>query len=717
MPEAHPGLEHFNQAFTSPIGPGVGDPETLLPGSTNGEVEGLEESVVQQISLKPGVTPDVPPRRVSVRSVTSRSTASENADKNELDEPENQDLLRSSALRNQFLLSTIKAMRHHQSAWVDNMNTEGDFPKISSRIGCDQVIDAEVTHAEHLERACLLDHNGAFIRKWDSVTMIGLSWTAVVTPVEVAFVDREVRTLFVLNQIITLIFFIDMILQFFLPYETLGVDGIHIVTNRYHIASHYLKGWFAIDVLSIIPLDSVGNITGNTAMEKLKVMRFVRLLRLLKMMRLFRASRILTRWQTRLAFPYSLQSMLKFAMMLIFGAHWIGCCWGMVGLSIDGYSWVDALQDTKPRGMQVAGDPLNLYLASLHFAIMTITSIGYGDIYPQQAVEYVFVVILQCLGGMLWAYSMGEVMGVISNLNPAGTVFKQTMDQLNSMMRDRQLPGDMQRNLRSFFLQAKELHQAERYSELLMQMSPLLQGQVARVTSNRWISRVWYLRPRRLKWTSGSTTECLPVEQAAGVSDVFVARLAVTMKSRVYSQSEVVRSDNILHVLSRGTAQLHRKMLKAGDVWGEDFILECRALRRASFVLARTFIEVQEVSGATFRQIVDSCAVYGDDRVIRRAVIKLAFMRGFVLFAKKFEETQKKFLESKNAKKRVTSVFSPRLEGGTDMLDMTDSMTLTRMSRGDECDMRQLVREEVQKVLREELSCLRELHSPRITEA
>merc|ERR1719160_1094757 len=63
-------------------------------------------------------------------------------------------------------------------------------------------------------------------------------------------------------------------------------------------------------------------------------------------------------------------------------------------------------------------------------------------------------------------------------------------------MRDRKLPESMKRRLRSFFLLSKELHQAQRYTSLLVQMSPQLQGEVARATNLKWITKVWYLRPR-----------------------------------------------------------------------------------------------------------------------------------------------------------------------------------------------------------------------------
>merc|ERR1712100_557468 len=120
--------------------------------------------------------------------------------------------------------------------------------------------------------------------------------------------------MFLLNQTVNIIFLTDMGMQFFLPYETKGVEGIRLVTCRRSITMHYFKGWFIVDLVSILPFDMVscvGSSDNREDVAKLKIIRFVRLLRLIKMVRLLRASRIVNRWQILFAFPYSLQSFCK----------------------------------------------------------------------------------------------------------------------------------------------------------------------------------------------------------------------------------------------------------------------------------------------------------------------------------------------------------------------------------------------------------------------
>jgi len=90
-------------------------------------------------------------------------------------------------------------------------------------------------------------------------------------------------------------------------------------------------------------------------------------------------------------------------------------------------------------------------------------------------------------------------------------------------------------------------------------------------------------------------------------------------------------------VLMRGLASNRGQILRCGDHWGEDFILGHRPLRRLNVVSALTFIEVQDLSRNHFNDIMESCASSADYGVIRRAVVKLAFIRGMVAAAKQVQ--------------------------------------------------------------------------------
>ena len=115
-----------------------------------------------------------------------------------------------------------------------------------------------------------------YLAQWDVATITALVFTAVVLPVEVAFV-RAGDTSFVssplalLNRLVEVIFIIDIGVQFHLAYfNELG----KLIRSRPTISRHYLHGWFSVDLLSVLPFDLLSTqLESGGALRELKVPR------------------------------------------------------------------------------------------------------------------------------------------------------------------------------------------------------------------------------------------------------------------------------------------------------------------------------------------------------------------------------------------------------------------------------------------------------------
>ena len=102
---------------------------------------------------------------------------------------------------------------------------------------------------------------------WDFCTGFCLLFTAFVTPFEVGIgLKQSADALFFFNQVVNLVFTIDIVLQFFIPVpDNRPEKGGELIRSHRKIAAAYLKSWFAIDVVSILPLD-VSVPTGPSAL-------------------------------------------------------------------------------------------------------------------------------------------------------------------------------------------------------------------------------------------------------------------------------------------------------------------------------------------------------------------------------------------------------------------------------------------------------------------
>ena len=78
--------------------------------------------------------------------------------------------------------------------------------------------------------------------------------TCLLTPYQIAFRGDSSKREEIMNTVTDFLFGIDIIVNF----NSVYYDGdMNLINNRLEIAKNYIKGWFAIDCLAIIPFDKI----------------------------------------------------------------------------------------------------------------------------------------------------------------------------------------------------------------------------------------------------------------------------------------------------------------------------------------------------------------------------------------------------------------------------------------------------------------------------
>ena len=100
---------------------------------------------------------------------------------------------------------------------------------------------------------CIIPLNNRFKIIWDILVLVLVLVVSIIVPTRLAFATSEPITWVIFYAVTDLIFFIDIIITFFTSIS--DRDKVYEITDKREIAVTYLKGWFWIDFVSILPLD------------------------------------------------------------------------------------------------------------------------------------------------------------------------------------------------------------------------------------------------------------------------------------------------------------------------------------------------------------------------------------------------------------------------------------------------------------------------------
>mmetsp|Transcript_50667 Transcript_50667/g.133519 ORF Transcript_50667/g.133519 Transcript_50667/m.133519 type:complete len:690 (-) Transcript_50667:31-2100(-) len=423
----------------------------------------------------------------------------------------------------------------------------------------------------------IVTRESANLERWEMFMCVCLVETALMAPFEVAFLEPELwNFLFTLNRLIELAFLIDMIMCFCTAYD---VPGQLAETRRSRIAINYIRHWFFIDLITVIPYDWISLYLDLGA--NIKLVRLLRALRLLKLLRVLSSSKLYKRYVLSISVPYAKLQLAQFGVLIVLMGHWLGCIWGFA-LRLNNESensWLSSLIGGKSHG---TWGPGGTYMLCVYFAVKTLTSIGYGDVVPISYEEHVVAIFLMLVGASTWAFIIGSACGLFASLDEAGIAARQTFDNVNSLIEEQQLPDELAIRLRQFFAQSMRMSRVQGYGVLLQRMTKALRGEVAWEQHGPALLKIWYFQ-----------FEFMRVDPKAHRS--FIEELALRLKLQLYAPKEFMRSQRDIIILKRGVASVGGRVHHAVAVWGTDALVSLD-IRVPEVAFSLTFCEVYTLS-------------------------------------------------------------------------------------------------------------------------
>lgn len=498
----------------------------------------------------------------------------------------------------------------------------GDHGKIvtSARLSSMSEAPAIWALSRRRKRWCWLDpEKSGFLMRWDLSSASLLVVISILTPFEAGFLPcSDTGTVrWVINQAINLFFFVDFVLQFFVPYPVPTRYGQRFVFDNRAIVRNYCRSWMIIDFISIVPYELIAPCGGLSAL------RTVRLLRLLKLLRLLRGMRILQRWQAEAGVSYRKTMLYRLFGMVCIASHWIACALGMASrmqgdscltydmTDVDGcvITWLTTanlkpseIEDLTPSSRDLWGT----YLLALH-ASMSIL-VHPHHYMPTGSGERVLFVALMLIGGFIWTQVISRSTAICTSLDRHNIIYQQLLDDVNTISSELGLSRDVRVRLRKFFYRTKKMSQTETWEAITKQMSPQLRRDTSREINKFWVLRIGFL------------TRC---------SIAFITDVSEALKIQMFSEEETFGERWHLYILKEGlaTRQTHLQVIAPGAVWGEDhLLLTCERLLTDNTAVALVFSQCQVLHKEVFHRIADEYPEHS--KTLQRARIRQAFICG-----------------------------------------------------------------------------------------
>jgi len=272
---------------------------------------------------------------------------------------------------------------------------------------------------EATEAWYILMPDSKFRSVWDVAILLMLGWISVVLPLQIAFAELAATPwVFAIDISVDVLFGMDMVLTCFTA--TPGLDGVLIVDVRTLTRNYVCNGLFFIDLIAIIPFQHV-----FAALSSVKVFKFFKNFRFLRMMKFIRLRKLnekFDQYETDPTCPTGCFRLIKIFTALAAFSHFMGCVFYAVGIDEAPNNWFPTATDnfdSKPLSTQ--------YFWAVYWSVTTLTTVGYGDITPQNNGEVAIAIMTMLIGAISFSLITATVSSLYASTDQDMTEYRDKL--------------------------------------------------------------------------------------------------------------------------------------------------------------------------------------------------------------------------------------------------------------------------------------------------
>lgn len=254
-------------------------------------------------------------------------------------------------------------------------------------------------------------------------------YSVFVDPIRLTFSTLDYEFYLYIDVLFDMIFMTDIVFNFFIPYYDKG----YLVKNKQKIIINYLARWFLFDLTSSFPFSLIimimNQVEKNSNLLSLKnLLKISRIYRMIKWTSIFRLMKFAKLRSSKSKFDPDLEEdtvvvrILKFVFIFFILLHISSCLWIYIGTPSENenFTWIYF-------NYLIDSEPYEIYTASVYFNLVTIYTIGYGDIRPYTFWERFYNCFFMSVALILFSFSITSLSTIFERYNSLKIKLKEKL--------------------------------------------------------------------------------------------------------------------------------------------------------------------------------------------------------------------------------------------------------------------------------------------------